>query len=86
MKLYRMSNGFDPGVREFLKGLADIQPIPPLAIMVGRSSVVERGTHNPKVEGSIPSVPTKHSNGCSNWNVLDPDGQYKGAKECGCRG
>lgn len=27
----------------------------------------------------------KHSNGCSNWNVLDPEGQYEGVAECGCR-
>jgi len=27
----------------------------------------------------------RHSNGCSNHNVLDPIGAYKGVRECGCR-
>jgi hypothetical protein len=27
----------------------------------------------------------RHSGGCSNQNVLDPAGAYKGVRECGCR-
>lgn len=26
----------------------------------------------------------KHAGSCSNWNVLDPEGAYKGVEECGC--
>lgn len=28
----------------------------------------------------------KHAGSCSNWNVLDPEGAYKGVEECGCDG
>ena len=27
----------------------------------------------------------RHSGGCSNQNVLDPVGAYRGAQECGCQ-
>lgn len=26
----------------------------------------------------------KHAGSCSNQNVLDPEGAYKGVEECGC--
>lgn len=29
--------------------------------------------------------PLKHSGGCSNQNVLDPLGAYRGVEACGCR-
>jgi hypothetical protein len=28
--------------------------------------------------------PRRHANSCSNQNVLDPLGAYKGVEECGC--
>jgi len=28
----------------------------------------------------------KHAGSCSNQNVLDPEGAYKGVEECGCDG
>lgn len=36
-------------------------------------------------DGELPKKLPRHSSGCSNQNVLDPAGAYRGAVECGCQ-
>jgi hypothetical protein len=36
------------------------------------------------IDGELPKRLPRHSSGCSNQNVIDPAGAYRGAEECGC--
>jgi len=37
------------------------------------------------VDGELPQQLPQHSPSCSNQNVLDPAGAYRGAEECSCQ-